>query len=112
MTKKKTIFNKKVQKSAKLGGIIDQPGSTKNYKTGNWVNKTLEFVAKNCINCTLCWTVCPDEAIILDENGNMIGVNTDFCKDCGLCTQICPANKNSDESKHALVMHQNKDKEF
>lgn len=105
-------MTKKNGNSAKLGGVISSPGNTTNYKTGNWINKTLEFVPRNCINCTLCWGVCPDDAIILDDEGNMIGVDTDFCKDCGLCTQICPANKNVDPEKHALVMTDNKEREF
>ncbi len=90
-----------------LGGKITETGNSMEYKTGHWINKTLEFQAKNCINCTLCWGVCPDDAIILDKEGNMIGVDTDFCKNCGLCTKICPANKNKDADKHALIMRDN-----
>ena len=104
--------NKQNTEEKILGGVISDSGNSTEYKTGNWVNKTLKFVSKNCINCTLCWGVCPDDAIILDKDGNMIGVNTDFCKDCGLCTQICPANKNQDSEKHALVMENNKNQEF
>ena len=109
MTNKKA--NSK-QNPANSGGIITRPGSTVDYKTGNWINKTLKFVSENCINCNLCWTVCPDDAIIVDKHGNMVGVDTDFCKNCGLCTKICPANKSPDAEKHALVMTENKQKKF
>jgi len=112
MLKKLNNMSKENKNPANSGGIISTPGNTTDYKTGNWINKTLKFIPENCINCTLCWGVCPDDAIILDDAGNMIGVDTDFCKDCGLCTQICPANKNPDPAKHALVMMDNEEVEL
>jgi pyruvate ferredoxin oxidoreductase delta subunit len=94
------------------GGVIADKGNSELYSTGNWVPETLEFKSENCINCGLCWAVCPDDAIIFDEKGNMIGVDLDHCKDCGLCTEICPPNKNPDKTKHALVFRQNEDKKL
>ena len=84
------------------GGIVSDTGNSELYGTGNWVPKKLCFAKENCINCGLCWPVCPDDAIIFDKEGNMIGVDLDHCKDCGLCTEVCPANKNPDMAKHAL----------
>lgn len=85
--------------------VIKDTGNSALYATGNWVPKKLEFVSENCINCNLCWPVCPDDAIINDAEGNMIGVDLDHCKDCGLCVEVCPANKNPAPEKHALVFH-------
>ena len=72
------------------GGLIPNAGNSKEYKTGNWVPKKLIFDEKKCINCSLCWPVCPDDAIVFDGEGNMVGVNRDHCKDCGLCVKACP----------------------
>ena len=85
------------------GGTVPSAGNSQKYLTGRWESRRLVFHEKNCINCGLCWPVCPDDSIVFDEQGNMIGVDLDHCKDCGLCTEICPANKNPDPEKHALV---------
>ena len=85
------------------GSVIADTGNSELYGTGNWVPKKLDFYDKNCINCSLCWAVCPDDAIIFDKEGNMKGIDLDHCKDCGMCVEICPANKNPDPEKHALV---------
>lgn len=77
------------------GSLIPQAGNSKEYKTGNWVPKKLIFNKDTCINCGLCWPVCPDDAIILDAQGNMVGVDYDHCKDCGLCVKACPTNPKS-----------------
>ncbi len=87
----------------KEGPVIKASGNSELYETGNWVSKKLNFLSENCINCGLCWPVCPDDAIIFDKEGNMIGVDLDHCKDCGLCVEICPSNKNPDKAKHALI---------
>lgn len=87
----------------KQGSAITDTGNSNNYKTGNWVPEKLLFHKDNCINCTLCWPVCPDDAIVLDTEGNMIGIDLEHCKDCGLCVKACPANKNPDSAKHALT---------
>ncbi len=84
------------------GGTVLDTGNSELYSTGNWVPKKLCFNKENCINCGLCWPICPDDAIILDEKGNMTGVDLDHCKDCGMCVEVCPANKAPDKTKHAL----------
>jgi pyruvate ferredoxin oxidoreductase delta subunit len=77
------------------GAVIPTAGNSKEYKTGNWVPKKLIFNKETCINCGLCWPVCPDDAIILDSTGTMVGVDYDHCKDCGLCVKACPTNPKS-----------------
>lgn len=87
----------------KEGPVVKNAGNSEVYKTGNWVPKKLIFVKENCINCSLCWPVCPDACILFDKEGNMEGVDLDHCKDCGFCVEACPANKNPDPKKHALL---------
>ncbi|MDD4351618.1 MAG: 4Fe-4S binding protein [Candidatus Gracilibacteria bacterium] len=78
------------------GAVVQEPGSSQDYQTGNWnPDVEVQWIPETCINCNLCWTVCPDEAIIVDEQGNMKGVNQDFCKKCGLCVDICPTKSKS-----------------
>ena len=87
-----------------IGAVVKEAGSSKNYKTGNWIpDKQVNWDPETCINCNLCWTVCPDEAILVDDDGNMKGIDHEFCKKCGLCVDICPSkslkivNKNKEE---------------
>ena len=94
------------------GGTVSDTGSSELYKTGNWVPKKLCFSKENCINCNLCWPVCPDDAIILDKDGNMIGVDLDHCKDCGLCVEACPTTKNPTKEKHALLFEEDYKEDF
>lgn len=81
-------------------------GSSKQYKTGNWVpGQRIKFIPENCIQCGACWAVCPDNAIIHDENGKMIGIDQDACKRCGLCVRACSANRmaQGDVNKESLI---------
>ncbi len=71
------------------GGLIINPGSAEEYKTGDWRNKRPVFDADKCIQCMLCWIYCPDNAINLDE-GKVIGIDYDHCKGCGICVVECP----------------------
>ena len=92
--------------------MVANVGNSELYATGAWVPKNLQFISENCINCGLCWPVCPDDAIVLDQNGNMIGIDTDHCKDCGMCVEICPMNKNPNPEKHALRFKDIENQEF
>ncbi len=93
-------------------GIITDNGNSELYNTGNWSDRELQFCDKNCIDCGMCWPICPDDAIIYDENGSMIGVDLDHCKNCGLCVEICPTTMNKDKSKHALFFEEKTEKDF
>lgn len=78
-----------------IGGVITSAGNSIKYKTGNWSPRTCTWNAKTCINCNLCWPVCPDDAILTDEEGNMVGVDPEKCKACGLCVTACPTSPKS-----------------
>ena len=82
-------------KEIPLGGVILNAGNSKEYNTGNWVRETCKWDKKTCINCNLCWGVCPENAILTDNEGNMIGVDEAKCTACGLCVGICPSNPKS-----------------
>jgi len=77
------------------GGAICEAGNSRKYDTGNWVRQTCAWSKSSCINCNLCWSVCPHNAIKVDSKGNMIGIDTEKCTACGLCVTACPTNPKS-----------------
>lgn len=72
------------------GGVIEDPGNSVDYKTGPWRTERPIWNKDACINCMFCWVYCPDSAIKVDKDGNMAGINYDFCKGCGICVKECP----------------------
>lgn len=70
-------------------GIIVEPGSSLNNKTGNW--KTFEPLVdfKKCIHCMRCVMYCPD-ICIPTKNDKRLDTNMDYCKGCGICAEVCP----------------------
>jgi pyruvate ferredoxin oxidoreductase delta subunit len=57
-------------------------------KVGNWSNTKPVFTEK-CNYCLLCWVLCPDGAIIRNDD-ETLAVNKDLCKACGICAHECP----------------------
>jgi pyruvate ferredoxin oxidoreductase delta subunit len=47
-----------------------------------------------CIDCQNCWVWCPDTSII-SRDKQMIGIDYDHCKGCGVCVEVCPTNPKS-----------------
>ena len=78
-----------------LGGVILEPGNAVEYQTGGWrafrpvINRVKTPEQKTCTNCLTCWLYCPDSAMLV-KDGELVGVNLDACKGCGLCAQVCP----------------------
>jgi len=71
------------------GGIINRPGSSKEYKTGSWRTKRPVWDKNKCIQCGLCVNYCPENCIFF-KNGKREETDFDYCKGCGICSQICP----------------------
>ncbi len=47
-----------------------------------------------CIDCQNCWLYCPDSSII-SRDKEMVGIDYDHCKGCGICVEVCPTNPKS-----------------
>ena len=47
-----------------------------------------------CIDCQNCWIYCPDTSII-SRDKEMVGIDYDHCKGCGICVEVCPTNPKS-----------------
>jgi pyruvate ferredoxin oxidoreductase gamma subunit len=58
-------------------------------QTGTWRVERPEIDRAACTRCGLCFVMCPDGAIQLDEGGYPV-VDYDHCKGCMICQRICP----------------------
>ena len=77
-------------KEMPLGGIVAEPGSTHEYRTGGWRTYKPLLEAERCSNCLTCWILCPDSAVLV-EDGKVVGFDYEHCKGCGICAKECPA---------------------
>ncbi|MCD6194231.1 MAG: 4Fe-4S binding protein [Candidatus Aminicenantes bacterium] len=76
-----------------IGGLNVHPGNSVSNLTGTWRSgKRPEFIPENCIQCLFCWLYCPHLAIQV-KDGEVVGINYDYCTGCGLCAEECPAKK-------------------
>ncbi len=44
---------------------------------------------KECIGCGVCCTVCPAEALKLDEEENVAKYDAEKCIECYECVEVC-----------------------
>lgn len=79
----------KKKKEVPIAGIIFKAGSAHDYETGGWRNFMPVLDKEKCTSCLICWVMCPDSAIIV-ENGKMVGFDMEHCKGCGVCAAECP----------------------
>ncbi|MBU4369590.1 4Fe-4S binding protein [Patescibacteria group bacterium] len=71
------------------GGMINQPGSSKDYKTGLWRTKRPVWDKDKCTQCGLCVNYCPENCIFF-KKGKRGETNFDYCKGCLICERVCP----------------------
>ena len=74
------------------GGIIYDAGNAELFKTGDWRSMKPCWVEENCKQCLLCYPVCPDTSILINEEGKRKDFDFDHCKGCGVCAAVCPFN--------------------
>ena len=72
-----------------IAGIMFQPGSADEYRTGDWRMTTKPVVDnEKCIMCLFCWIFCPDASIKLNDDS--VEIDYYHCKGCGICSVECP----------------------
>lgn len=46
---------------------------------------------EQCIGCGACVSICPVEAIAMDDDGKAF-IKEDICIKCGTCESVCPTS--------------------
>lgn len=72
------------------GGNILDAGNADEFKTGDWRSMKPVWIKEKCKQCLLCYPVCPDTAILVNEEGKRVEFDYDHCKGCGICVKVCP----------------------
>ena len=65
-----------------------------NKYVGDWRAVKPVWNVDLCIDCQNCWLYCPDTSII-SRDKEMVGIDYDHCKGCGICSEVCPTNPKS-----------------
>jgi pyruvate ferredoxin oxidoreductase delta subunit len=73
----------------KPGALIDEPGDSVEYETGDWKSRRPVLDKEKCTKCGLCFLYCPEGCIRPDKEGYFIA-DLKYCKGCGICAAECP----------------------
>ena len=52
--------------------------------------KLPEFTLERCKRCGICSHFCPQEAIVVRDDGTPFLARPELCNSCGLCEDMCP----------------------
>ncbi len=60
-------------------------------KTGDWrvSRPVMPEDIEQCSRCCMCWMMCPEGAISLDEDDTPY-IDYEYCKGCLICVEVCP----------------------
>ena len=75
-------------KDLEIGSIVTEPGSARQYKTGDWRSQKPIRDNNKCIKCGICYIFCPEGCIEQDSDG-YFEANLFYCKGCGICAREC-----------------------
>ncbi len=70
------------------GCVVTEPGSAKQYRTGDWKSQRPVWNHQKCIKCGICFLFCPEGCIGQNEEG-YFEANMYYCKGCGICAREC-----------------------
>lgn len=76
-------------KDLEIGCIVTEPGSTREYRTGDWRSQRPTYDFGKCIKCGICQLYCPEGCIGQNAEG-YFQANLFWCKGCGICSKECP----------------------
>jgi pyruvate ferredoxin oxidoreductase delta subunit len=94
ISKKQQVMNRPtITKYNRPEHIRDYPTGT-NYPAGHLVDKNAGWRTfrpvidkETCVNCLVCYLICPDGVIFKSED--KVDIDYDFCKGCGVCANEC-----------------------
>ncbi len=72
-------------------GVLIGPGGAHQNLTGSWRVQTPRCDHDKCVRCLRCWFSCP-EGCIKREEDDSVNWDLNYCKGCGICSQVCPVN--------------------
>mgnify|MGYP000465727092 CR=1 FL=1 len=55
------------------------------------VEVSVKWNSDYCSKCMICSSVCPFEAILVDEKTHEVTLDIEKCQVCGICSSACPA---------------------
>ena len=76
-------------KDLEIGCIVTEPGSSREYRTGDWRSQKPTYDFSKCIKCGVCQIYCPEGCIGQNAEG-YFQANLYWCKGCGICSKECP----------------------
>ena len=76
-------------KDFNIGCIVTEPGSSREYRTGDWRSQKPTYDFMKCIKCGVCQIYCPEGCIQQNAEGHF-EANMYWCKGCGICPRECP----------------------
>ena len=85
----KKLENELTWKDLEIGCIVTEPGSTREYRTGDWRSQRPTYDFGKCIKCGICQLYCPEGCIGQNAEG-FFQANLFWCKGCGICSKECP----------------------
>ena len=85
----KKIESELTWKDLEIGCIVTEPGSTREYRTGDWRSQKPTYDFTKCIKCGVCQLYCPEGCIQQNAEG-YFQANLFWCKGCGICSKECP----------------------
>ena len=71
------------------GSHVFKPGSAAEFQTGDWRSNRPIWLEDKCKHCMLCYPVCPDTAILVNQEGKIDKFDYDYCKGCLICKEVC-----------------------
>ena len=72
-----------------IGSIAIEPGSARQYRTGDWRSQRPTYDFSKCIKCGICYIFCPEGCIGQNDEG-YFEADLYYCKGCGICAKECP----------------------
>jgi pyruvate ferredoxin oxidoreductase delta subunit len=71
-------------------GFTAKPGTTRNFKTGDWRSARPVLDRARCVYCSFCYIYCPDGVYRDMGAEKYYQADLDYCKGCGVCAHECP----------------------
>ncbi|MDR2200366.1 MAG: 4Fe-4S binding protein [Deltaproteobacteria bacterium] len=72
-------------------GFTAKPGSTLEFKTGDWRTLRPKLHRDKCTYCSFCYVFCPDGVYQdMGPQEKYYKPDLNYCKGCGVCAHQCP----------------------